>query len=409
MAHNFIKAVATIMFTALVVSCSNDGDGQLSPNDLKKFEPISFSRAESDAVARTQNFGWNLLRAVDKQEPGNFMISPLSAVMNLSMLANGAGGETQSQILEALEISSGDVNDLNSYSSKLIGGLSSADNSTDVQIANALFVKSDINVRDNLKNNLKQWYDADVLQIGTGKSGQINQWVANKTNKRITYLISPTEEESTNFALANALYFDAIWQSPFSESATIQDVFRAANRYYKTAFMCKTTYVDVKQNEDFAMARLNFGNGAFSIYFILPLENVQLDDILPTIDDTLLASLTSESLNLNLRIPKFKLESQINLIEPLKQCGITDAFDILAADFSNLMDMPTNISHMRQGCVFSIDEKGVKAAAATYSKDETLAPPIVNNGDFFLDKPFIFLIRENNSNACLFMGKVEEP
>lgn len=390
----------------VLFSCSNDNDGFEHTGRLKEFEPIAFTSVEVEAMAHANQFGWNLLKAVDEQESGNFMISPLSAVMNLSMLANGAQGETLTQILDALEVGEGDLSDLNRYSKKMIEGLPTIDGSAELQIANALFVKPDFKVREGYESDLRKWYDAEVLQLGESKYNQVNQWVQNKTNRRITNIITPEEEAKASFVLANAMYFDGIWSSPFSESATVEGVFRAAERYNRASFMCKTTKVEIGQNDSFAMARLDFGNGAFSIYFILPLEGVQLDRILSTIDESLLASLNPQVLNVNLRVPKFKMESKINLIEPLKQCGIVDAFDVLSADFSNIADHCPMISFMRQGCVFGVDERGVKAAAATVSGAVT-ASPIVDKGDFFLDKPFLFMIKENSSGMYLFMGKVE--
>lgn len=392
----------------MLYSCGNDHDGLDDTRILKEFEPIAFTSVEVEAMARTNGFGWNLFKAVDEQESGSFMISPLSAVMNLSMLANGAQGETLSQILDALEVGEGDLNNLNTYSKKILEGISTVDSSTDLQIANALFVRPGFRVRDEYKSELQKWYDAEVLQLGTGTPGQVNQWVSNKTHHRITDILKPDEENNVLFALVNALCFDGIWSSPFSESATVKDVFCAVGRYTRASYMCKSTIVEVRQNDSFAMARLNFGNGAFSIYFVLPLDGVQLDEILPDIDEKLLASLHPQVLNVNLRVPKFKMESKTDLIEPLKRCGIVDAFDAVAANFGNLADDMAKITFIRQSCAFGIDERGVKAASATVSGGDVMAPPITDNSDFFLDKPFLFMIKENSSDMCLFMGKVED-
>lgn len=401
----FVGAVVAMS----MIGCSNgDDNGAINTKNLKEFTPISFSRSETETIERTQNFAWNLLRAVDEQEPGNFMISPLSTALNLSMLANGAEGETLDQIIEALDIDADNVADINSYAKKLMAGITDVDNSTDIQIANALFFRQNINIFSDFKNSLSKWYDADVLSIGSNQTGVISNWISNKTKGKITNLLSSEEEANAEFAVVNALYFDAIWESPFYESATIQDVFHSKGGDCKAYFMCKYETIDIWQDEKFAIGRLDFGNSAFSIYFLLPHEEYQLDDVMPTLDDDLISSLERESLLVKLRVPKFKLDSRVDLINPLKSCGIVDAFDGNNANFGLLSDQDTYINLMRQGCNFSIDETGVVAVVATASTGETTAPgPIVEDGEFYIDRPFIFMIRENSSNMWLFMGKVE--
>lgn len=406
MTNKFFYLLVTMLAAVSMASCSNDKDG--SVNGLNEFVPISFTSAEQAVVSQTKSFDWELVKAVDSHVSGSFMISPLSAVMNLSMLANGADGATLQQILDALNIKADDTGTLNTYAQKLFDGIVSADNSTDLQIANALFVAPDFEVYDDFKKNMEYWYRADVLPVATDGSGNINTWVSNKTKGRISSLIDPKEESSAKYALANTLYFDAIWQSPFSKSATIKDVFHASKGDQEADFMCKTKSVILSQDDQLAKVRLAFGNMAFSIEFILPHEGIELDDILPNLDYDRLEGCRNYAYSINLRIPKFSLKSQIDLKDPLRECGIIDAFSA-EADFSRLMEISTMVDIMRQGCVFEIDEDGVKAAAATVSSGTVSdAQPIEDGGNFFLDRPFLFLIRENSSGACLFMGKVEE-
>lgn len=397
-----------ILLAMCFYGCRDDDDNQTTSQNLKRFTPISFSRTETESITRTQEFAWELFKKIDEQEDGNFMISPLSAILNLSMLANGAQGETLSQILNALHSDINDVGALNSYAKRLTEKIESVDNSTDILIANALFTSPAYNIHDDLKSNLKNWYNAETFTIGGKEPQAINNWIKIQTKDKITDLFTPAEEASAKFAIVNTLYFDAIWQSPFSTSNTIKDTFHSPTGDTTALFMRKTKIVEIWQNEQFAMARLNFGNNAFCIYFVLPLEGIHLDDILPSFDEAMLASLKAETLEVNLRVPKFEIKSHINLINPLEDCGIVDAFDIQKADFGNLIEGNGKIDIMRQACAFKIDETGVQAVAASgAASGPTATGPIKNGGDFFLNKPFLFIIKENSSNTYLFMGKVE--
>lgn len=404
----FLLSITTIFIS----SCNSDDNApDFSRKDLKEFKPIAFTGSEIEAITNTQNFAWNLLKAADKHDNGgNIMISPLTATLNLAMLANGAQGETLDQIISALNIEETDITELNSYAQKLTSEICTVDNSTDMRIANALYVNSMWSVNDSFKSVMMQDYNADILIDDNYDPVLINKWVANATKNKITELVD-TEGSlaDTKFAILNALYFDAIWSSPFSKDKTTEGIFHSSYHDCSASFMCERTQMLITQNDKFAICRLFFGNGAFSISFLLPHEGVELDDILPDIDYTKLAVMPSKDLMVNLRVPKFEINSDVDLIDPLKECGITHAFGDLYTDFSRLSDQCENIDVFRQMNKFGIDETGVKAVSVTISEDLCLLPdPIMDGGDFFIDRPFLFWIMENSSRTYLFMGKVEE-
>lgn len=411
---NFVNIVSIFLLsitTIFITSCNSDDIETDSPQkNLKEFKPIAFTESETEAISNTQNFAWDLLKAVDKHDSnGNIMISPLSATLNLAMLANGAQGETFDQIISALNIEETDITELNSYAQKLTSEICSVDNSTDMHIANALYVNAMYSVTDNFQNVLTQDYNADILTADNYNPVLINNWVANATKNKITEIETEGSLARTKFAILNALYFDAIWSSPFSKVKTTEGVFHSPDHDCSASFMCERTQMLITQNDKFAICKLFFGNGAFSISFLLPHEGIELDDILPDINYTKLSVMPSEELMVNLRVPKFEINSDVNLINPLIECGITCAFNKQYADFSKLSDQCDNIDIFRQMNKFGIDETGVKAASVTISKDMDIAPgPVIDGGDFFIDKPFLFWIMENSSKTYLFVGKVEE-
>lgn len=408
---NIISIFLLSITTIFISSCnSNDIETDFSQKKLKEFKPIAFTENETVAISNTQNFAWNLLKAVDKHDSnGNIMISPLSATLNLTMLANGAQGETFDQIISALNIEETDITELNSYAQKLTSEICSVDNSTDMRIANALYVNAMYSVTDNFQSVLTQDYNADILTADNYNPAIINNWIANATKNKITEIETEGSLANTKFAILNALYFDAIWSSPFSKDKTTEGIFHSPNHDCSASFMCERTQMLITQNDKFAICKLNFGNGAFSISFLLPHEGIELDDILPDINYTKLSVMPSEELMVNLRVPKFEINSDVNLINPLIECGITCAFDERYADFSKLSDQCDNIDVFRQMNKFSIDETGVKAASVTISKDMDIAAgPVIHGGDFFIDRPFLFWIMENSSKTYLLVGKVEE-
>ena len=118
---NIVSIFLLSITTIFISSCNSDDiETDFSQKNLKEFKPIAFTESETEAISNTQNFAWDLLKAVDKHDSnGNIMISPLSATLNLAMLANGAQGETFDQIISVLNIEETDITELNSYAQKL--------------------------------------------------------------------------------------------------------------------------------------------------------------------------------------------------------------------------------------------------------------------------------------------------
>ena len=118
-----------------------------------------------------------------------------------------------------------------------------------------------------------------------------------------------------------------------------------------------------------------------------------------------------ERSEMNLYIPKFKIESDYALVTSLTQLGIRKAFTEGQADLSGI-NGETNlfVSQVKHKAVVKVDEKGTEAAAVTMvdvypmSARYPYVPPI----DFRADHPFLFFIRDRVSGLILFTGKLEE-
>jgi serpin B len=109
-----------------------------------------------------------------------------------------------------------------------------------------------------------------------------------------------------------------------------------------------------------------------------------------------------------LTMPKFDFESSFNLKETLEAMGMTDAFSMATADFSGIFGgMGHWLDEVYHQATITVDEDGTTAAAATGAVAVTgisLYPPEVN-----LDHPFIFMIRDIETNTILFVGRVMNP
>lgn len=162
---------------------------------------------------------------------------------------------------------------------------------------------------------------------------------------------------------------------------------------------------------------------------IMP-KNISLDKYIENIDakkvNTIINSLKevkSESFDDGVitkvtgYIPLFKLEYELDLMEDLKQLGITDIFDIDKADLSGITSTEAFIDTALHKANIEFSNEGIKAAAATgmggagaagcwFTYDYEVPVKEVN---LTFDKPFLFLIRDKNSGEVWFAGTVYEP
>ncbi len=166
------------------------------------------------------------------------------------------------------------------------------------------------------------------------------------------------------------------------------------------------------QNDTYAVVRMPYGNGAFGLHVLLPQEGVTLDGCIASLDGTgwndMLADMTPEMVEL--KLPKFTVDDcQNDLISTLKAMGIKEAF-LPTADFSKMAGEPLMISDVTQSLYFSLDEEGTEAAAVTGIGMDVAAPePGFNEvREFYVNRPFLFLLTEKSTGTVLFMGKVNK-
>ena len=410
MKMNLVRGILFSLSVVLLSACSDDN------NDSKietRFEPIPFTASEQAAVDATEPFSLDLFKKYSELSGDpNVAISPLSATFAMAMVANGATGETQSEILTALGFNSeSGLEDMNAYAQRLMENLGKEDPSTEAVVANAMFYKEGPVLEKSYSNLLKSDYDADVMAISSDQYvSHISDWISKKTNGAIKKL--DLGYQKSNFSLLNAISFRGRWAEPFDKGQTSKYPFISYDGGISNIdYLCDKRQIGLGQNEEWALARLDFGNGAFSIEFLKLLDPIaDLDEKLRSFDVDVLGELrnNTKKLEVNLRIPKIDITLKSDLVKTLIDMGIEKVFDFdaqLGGIFQSA-GAALYIDHVNQGCTFSIDEDGVVAQVVTVVGDFDIALPIFPGGDFFLDHPFVFAIRENSSGAILFMGKI---
>lgn len=349
----------------------------------------------------------------------NYMFSPLSIKMALALAANGADGETRSEILTALGIKS--LDEFNELSKSLIERYSKTD-ILSLNIANSIWINKDKtsqNFSDAFKAVASSYYNADAGTVDNENAAdKINSWVSDKTNGKIEEIT----EDSDDFGamLVNAIYFSGKWQNEFNEVLTKPDEFISADGTKKQIdFMNKTAWLDYAETESSKIISLPYQNRAdkfsddgeyidtehypdldVSMYMILTDNDISVAGEL----ESAIEENAFERTYIKLSMPKFKIEYSEKLNDMLKNIGIKTAFGD-DADFSDMFDSKSmSITDILHKTFITVDEKGTEAAAVTaIGMAGSSLPP--EPTELKYNKPFYFAIRDNQSGEILFMGR----
>ena len=351
-------------------------------------------------------------------ENANYMFSPLSVKMALSLAANGADGETKEEILKTLKID--DLDAFNLKSKDLIKRYTASEN-LKLNVANSIWInkdKTNQNFSNDFKTLAQEYFDAEVKTVDNDNAvNEVNSWVSEKTNDKIPKII---EENNFWAMLVNAVYFKGLWQNEFSEFATKPDEFTYSdgtkenidfmNRmgWYSFGKTMNSAIIELPYKTRFAIAsetgefigNETVDNVNVSMYFIMSDKNISPEK---EINEAILTE-SLKSTYVKLSLPKFKIEYSTKLNYVLKDMGINKAFKD-DAEFEKMFDKGNMfISDIVHKTYINVDEKGTEAAAVTTiaMAGSSLPPEPV---ELKFNKPFYFAIRDNTSGEILFMGR----
>jgi serpin B len=355
-----------------------------------------------------------------KKTPGNLFFSPYSISAALAMTYAGARADTEKQMGKVFHFDTDQKklhvafwelqNQLKDYG-KLKG--------IELNVANALWTQKGHPFLPEFLQTAKANYQANLNQTdfktqADAAREQINQWVAQNTRDRIKNILPPGGlDDLTRLVLANAIYFKGAWTKPFDKAATMNQTFYLSPvSRVEAPFMQHLDNVGYLEKSDFQALELPYSTGQLAMVILLPRQV----DGCTGLEEKLTASLLSRSLTqmkkqqVEILLPRIKLESGFDLVQTLASMGMTDAFG-QKADFSGI-DGTRNlyISGIFHKAWGEVNEEGTEAAAATVVGVARLSfqappPPPV----FHADHPFVFLIRDTRSGSLVFLGRLMNP
>ena len=382
-------------------------------------EAIGSDDLEADRMVREQNpveesflkaldcFSYRTASAVLKNSEENANYSPLSLYYALAIAGAGAGGETQSQILDLLGAS--DSGELSVQCGNLYRQLYLDHEISKLKIANSVWMDRELDYKNDFINNAaKNFYASSYLvDFADESTGSLmGQWIEENTNGTLSPIL-PTNAEQI-LSIINTVYLYDEWTNGFNDENTAKDIFHAPDGDIAVDFMNKTdSSAGYTKGEGFLRASLGLkGNG--EMVFILPDEGRSISELLDSAENVqeLFEGGENGHGEVVWKLPKFNFDAEYKLVDVLKTLGMTEAFQ-LDADFSGITDETAFISDVIQETHIAIDENGVEASAFTsilYCGDA------LPNGraEMILNRPFIYGITARNG-ALLFVGICNNP
>ena len=404
--------IVLIALSPLFLACNSDSEDDINHEIQPDAKPIELRLMEK--VDTDNDFALDLFKSTYKyDDKDNIFISPLSVSMALSMTLNGAKGTTLEEMKEALRAKGYSVDEINEYNKSLKKALLEVDKSTEIAIANSIWHRNDITVKNDFIAVNKDNYDAGIKALDFSSQNaitQINSWCAEHTNNKITEIIKVIPENAIMY-LINAIYFKGKWTSKFDKKDSKKEDFFFENNVNagKVDMMNQTDVFDYFADEYCQYIRLPYGNKAFSMVVLLPDEGKTVNDIISNLDseqwNNAMESMSGRKVNLS--FPRFKAECEYRMKDfILPEMGMITPFQEEHADFSGIIDRKLFISQVIHKTFVEVNEEGTEAAAVTAVEMGVTSIQPTKPLDFKVNKPFIFAIRENSTGVILFIGKM---
>ena len=373
-------------------------------------KPYDADKIDSKIIARNNDFSFDLLRQINETDVnGSLFLSPLSISTALAMTYNGAAGSTLADMERGLRYEGLSKEMVNETYQNLLPFLSQVDKEVNLTISNSIWYRIGEAIQEDFIATNKQVFDAEVgeLDFTDPKSADvINQWINEATEGKIDKMIEPPIPATVVMYLINAVYFKGAWTTPFEKDNTKEaDFTDIAGKRQRIDMMSQYGDVAYGQGDGYKAVRLPYGKEKVAMYLLLPTDGKNINDWITDMNAERFADIRksiSTQEKVDLKIPKFKMEYGIKeLNSELIAMGMELPFDP-AADFSGIRG-GLFISQVLHKAVIEVNEEGSEAAGVTVvvMDESAAAEPLT----FIADRPFLFLIAEEDTGSILFLGK----
>lgn len=372
--------------------------GEISPAEPMDLAEIDVEGAQKAAA----DFAISLLQASRTDDGENLILSPYSALYALAMAANGADGETLTQMEAVFGMSSEELNTF-LY-------LCSQKEREELSSANSIWVRDDkaADVRPQFLQTNTDYLRAQIFRAAFDDQtlADINGWVSVQTKERIKEMLPELDADAV-MILLNALSFDGEWESPFEGYRTHDSLFYpATGEAQEVQMMSDTVYGYLEDGKATGFVK-DYKNG-YSFVALLPNEGVSMEEYVASLSGSALLETIAGAREerVEIAMPKLEAECSLELGSALAAMGMEKAFS-RAADFSRIDGTKElYISKVLHKTYLKIDEEGTEAAASTAIDLAPKSAPIELGKSVLLNRPFVIVVMDRENNTVLFAGIV---
>ncbi|MFW5773723.1 MAG: serpin family protein, partial [Tangfeifania sp.] len=335
-----MKTIILLLLAFVLTSISSCQKNEVQPPENKI---IDLDEKSARLIEADNEFGLEMFQKVREESDGeNLMISPLSISVALAMAYNGADGDTKTEMEETMKLNGLTTDEINASYKMLISALQSLDEDVVFEIANAIFYADIMEVKPGFLDVNKNVYEAEVDRLDFSSPSAvetINNWVAGKTNDKITKIIERLNPLD-RMVLLNAIYFNGTWTNEFDEEGTHERAFHKTDgSTIEVPMMSKMEKLNYTANGLFKAIKMPYGNGQYNMVVFLPAGENNSQDVI----DELSAANWKKWMNefemtdrVDITMPRFKFEFEAGLNDLLKKMGMKKAFVPDVADFSKI-------------------------------------------------------------------------
>lgn len=348
---------------------------------------------------------------VNASDDESVVLSPLSLYTVLCMTANGASGKTLRELEKTLgeELTISEINTFIHYLNERVKVLNSDEGY--VNSANSMWFRDDYSVKAPFLQNVVNYYDAEVFRTnleGEAGADKINNWISDNTSGKITDMLSPLSED-TAAVLVNALLFDDEWVTPYNEEDIYDGEFKGTKGIGTATFM-ESNEMLLKSSDAKGMMK-SYKNTPCKFVAILPDEGVDLDSYVSSLSGAKLEKLFESASGINrcnAHLPQFELRKNLSLADTVAAMGAGLMFTDEANFDALTMSDGLKVSDVVQESFIKVTESGTKAGSSSaVVMIDSAAPAPQDFEELKFDRPFIFMIVENESILPLFIGTVK--
>jgi serine protease inhibitor len=384
----------------------------------RKAAVAAATESEDTSKSPTARFAFKLFRELSRGEAtSNLFFSPCSVMLCLALVYELASGETRYEMAETLEIESLDQAGLESE----IGCLKSAFGArarAEVSFANSLWLGRHAQIASAFEARLRELYDSELTSLDLAAPDAvaiINAWVNARTKGRISRIVSQLSPLSALVAI-NAVYFKGRWVKPFQKELTREAPFHTASGSIPhLPLMSQGGSYSYYEDRHLQIVTLPY-EGGVSMIVVLPAAKADLEEFRQNLTASRLESWIQKSKFQQgvVKLPRFKFDYEAELRNGLTALGMNRAFDENRAQFGHVHSdrPPVSLGLVVHRAAGDVNEEGTEAAAVTLahllctSAMNQRAPKLFH---MVVDRPFLILIRDDQTQSLLFMGWINDP